>query len=50
MKGVLFLCIERMFGLTNGCRILGRIFYKLVTMILVHNTGNVGDHLTEKED
>jgi hypothetical protein len=28
-----------MFGLTNGCRILERIFCRLATMILVRSTG-----------
>jgi hypothetical protein len=39
-----------MFGLTNECRILERIYYRLAPMILVFNTGEVGDHLKEKED
>jgi hypothetical protein len=38
-----------MFGLTNGCRILERIFCRLATMILVRSTGKVGDHFKEKE-
>jgi hypothetical protein len=50
MKGMLSLCIEIMFGLTNGCRILERIFCRLVTAILVHGIGKVGDHLRERED
>jgi hypothetical protein len=29
MKDMLFLCIERMFGLTNGCRTLERIFLQV---------------------
>jgi hypothetical protein len=47
---MLFLCIERMFGLTNGCSILERIFCRLVTVIPVHSTGKVGGHLKERED
>jgi hypothetical protein len=50
MKYILFLCIKRMFGLTNGCGILERIVCRLATMILVHSTGKVGNHLKEKED
>jgi hypothetical protein len=50
MKDMLFLCIESMFGQTNGCRILERIFCRLATMILVRSTGKVGDHLKEKDD
>jgi hypothetical protein len=50
MKDVLFLCIERIFGLTNGCRILERIFCRLATMILVRSTGKDGDNLIKKED
>jgi hypothetical protein len=49
MKGMLFLCIERMFGLTNGCRILEIFFCRLSTMILVRSIGKVRDHLKEKE-
>jgi hypothetical protein len=41
----LYLCIERMFGLTNGCRILEIIYYRLAPMILAHSRGEVGDHL-----
>jgi hypothetical protein len=48
-KDMLFLCIERMFGLTNGCRILERIFCRLATMILLRSTGKDGDDLKEKE-
>jgi hypothetical protein len=29
MKDMLFLCIERIFGLTSGCRILERIFLQV---------------------
>jgi hypothetical protein len=50
MKDMLFLCIEIMFGLTNGCRTPERIFYRLATMILVCSTRKVRDHLRERED
>jgi hypothetical protein len=50
MIDMLYLCIERMFGLTNGCKILEIIFYRLATMILVHSIEEVGDHLKERED
>jgi hypothetical protein len=50
VKDMLYLCIERMFGLTNGCRILGRLFCRLSTMILVCSIGKVGDHLKENKD
>ena len=50
IKGMLSLCIERMFGLTNGCGILERIFCRLVTVIPVHHTGKVGGDLKERED
>jgi hypothetical protein len=50
VKDMLYLCIERMFGLTNGCRTLERICCRLATMILVRSTGKVGDHLRERED
>jgi hypothetical protein len=49
MIDMLYLCIERIFGLTNGCRILERLFCRLVTMILVRNTKEVGEHLNERE-
>jgi hypothetical protein len=42
--------MERMLGLTNGCRILERIYCRLDTMILVRSTKEVGDHLKERED
>jgi hypothetical protein len=48
MKDMLLLCIERMFGLTIGCRILEIIFSKLAIMILVRSTRKVGDHLKRK--
>jgi hypothetical protein len=35
VKDMLYLCIERMFGLTSGCRILERTVCRLSTMILV---------------
>jgi hypothetical protein len=44
------LCIERMFGLTNGCRILEIFFCRLATMILVRSTGKARDHLRERGD
>jgi hypothetical protein len=47
---MLFLWIERMFGLIDGCKILGRIFFKLVSMILVHSKRKDGHHLRERED
>jgi hypothetical protein len=50
VKDMLYLCIERMFGLTNGCKILERIFYRLATMILLHSIRKVGDHLKQGED
>jgi hypothetical protein len=50
MKDMLFLCIERMFALTNGCRNLEIIFCKIATMILVRSTGKVGDNFKERED
>jgi hypothetical protein len=53
-KYMLFLCIERVFGLINGCRNLERIFAdcRSNTMILgeVRSTEEVGEHLKEKED
>jgi hypothetical protein len=50
LKEMLFLCIERMFGLTNGCSILEIIFCRLATMSLVRSTRKARDHLKEKED
>jgi hypothetical protein len=47
---MLYLCIEKMFGLTNGCRILERFFCRLDTMILVHSIEEVGDRLKEREE
>jgi hypothetical protein len=48
VKDMLYLCIERMFGLTNGCRITERIYCRLDPMILVCSTEKVGDHLKEE--
>jgi hypothetical protein len=45
VKDMLYLCIERMFGLTSGCRILERICCRLAPMILVRSTREAGDHL-----
>jgi hypothetical protein len=50
MKDMLYLCIERIFGLTNGCKTLERIFCRLATMILVQSIGEAEDHLKERED
>jgi hypothetical protein len=49
---MLFLCIERIFGLISGCRNLERFFadYRSITMILVRSTREVGDRLKERED
>jgi hypothetical protein len=47
---MLYLCIERMFGLISVCRILKIFFCRLAMMILVHSIGKVGDHLKERED
>jgi hypothetical protein len=45
VKDMLYLCIERMFGLTNGCRILERIYCRLALVILACNTTEVGYNL-----
>ena len=37
-------------NVTNGCRILERIFCRIATMILVHSIGKASDHLKERED
>jgi len=50
MIDMLYLCTERMFGITNGCRILERFFCRLATMILVHSTEEAEDDLKERED
>ena len=47
---MLYLCIERMFGLTNGCRTLERICCRLATMILACSSGEVRENLKERED
>jgi hypothetical protein len=47
---MLYLCIEKIFGLTNGCRILEIIFCRLATMILVRSIEEVGDRLNEREE
>jgi hypothetical protein len=44
MIDMVYLCIERVFGLTNGCRILERNFCRLAIMILAHSIRKVGDH------
>jgi hypothetical protein len=51
-KDMLFLCIERIFGLMNGCRNLERIFAdcRSNTVILVRSTGEVGELTRERED
>jgi hypothetical protein len=45
-KDMLFLCIERIFGLISGCRNLERIFAdcRSITVIPVHSTREVGEH------
>jgi hypothetical protein len=50
VKYMLFICIEIMFGLTNGCSILEIIFCRLVTAIPMCSIGKVGGHLKERED
>jgi hypothetical protein len=45
MIDMLYLCIERIVGLTDGCRILEKKNCKLATMTLVHSTKEVGGHL-----
>jgi hypothetical protein len=49
VKDMLSLCIERIFGLTNGCRILEINFCWFITMIPVRSTRKGGDHLRERE-
>jgi hypothetical protein len=51
-KDMLFLCIERFFGLISGCKNLENKFadYRSNTMILVCSTEKVGERLKEKED
>jgi hypothetical protein len=50
VKDMLYLCIERMFGLTRGCRILERNVCKLATMTLAHNIEIAENHLKEREE
>jgi hypothetical protein len=50
VKDMLYLCIERMFGLTSGCNILEITICRLATMIVARSTKRVGDHLNERED
>jgi hypothetical protein len=47
---MLFLCIERIVGLKNGCRILQIIVFRSTTVIPVRSTRKVGGHLKERED
>jgi hypothetical protein len=53
-KDMLFLCIERVFGLTSGCKNLEIFFVDCRSNIMilgeVHNTEKIGEHLREKED
>jgi hypothetical protein len=53
-KDMLFLCIERVFGLISGCRNLELFFAdcRFNTMILgdMHNIEKDGEHLREKGD
>jgi hypothetical protein len=51
-KGMLYLCIERIFGLISGWRNLECLFAdcRSNTVILVCSTEKVGEHLKEKED
>jgi hypothetical protein len=51
-KDMLFLFIERVFGLISGCRNLEIFFVECRsnTMILMHNIEEVEEHLKEKED
>jgi hypothetical protein len=50
MEDMLYLYIEKMFGLTNGCRTLGRICCRLTPMTLVRSIEEAGDHLKERKD
>jgi hypothetical protein len=50
VKYMLYLCIEIMFGLTSGCRILKRNFCRLATMTLARSIERAGNHLKERED
>jgi len=49
---MLFLCIERIFGLMIGCKNLERIFAdcRYNNVIPVPSTGKTGGHLKERED
>jgi hypothetical protein len=51
-KDMLFLCIERIFGLISGCRNLEEIFAycRSNTMIPVRSIEEVGERLKENED
>jgi hypothetical protein len=51
-KYMLFLCIERIFGLISGCKNLEFFFVdcKSNIVILVHSTEEVGEHTRGKED
>jgi hypothetical protein len=46
-KDMLFLCIERIFGLISGCRNLEDFFAdcRSNTMILVRRIEDIGEHL-----
>jgi hypothetical protein len=44
------LCIERMYGLTSGYRLLEKKICRLGTMILVRSTKGVWEHLNGRED
>ena len=48
-ENMLYLCIERIFGLTSGCRLLERNVCKLATMIVACSIGRDGNHLKERE-
>jgi hypothetical protein len=50
VKDMLYLCIERMFGLISECMILEINVCRLATMTLAHNIKRVGNHLKERED
>jgi hypothetical protein len=50
VKDMLYLCIERMFGLTSGCMILEINVCRLATMTLAQSIERAGNHLKERED
>jgi hypothetical protein len=50
VKDMLYLCIEIMFGLTSGCRILERNVFRLSTMTQARSIERDGNHLKERED